>query len=163
MTRHEQIAALVGLLPLALLLLAGCQSAPHLRAPGYPFSSWSATIGDTGTCAGITMTPQQALDLIENQSDAETSIVVLDTRTEAEYARGHISGAENIASSDPAFWSRILDMPRDATYVICCRSGNSSRAVVAQMRRQGFENVCDVSGGFLRWEREGLPVQRQRD
>lgn len=109
------------------------------------------------------MTPEQALVLIENQSQAETSVVVLDTRTNTEYTRGHIPDAVNIASGDPAFWTKILEMPRDTTYIICCRSGNSSRAVVAQMRRQGFESVCDVSGGFLRWEREGLPVETQHD
>ena len=136
--------------------LSGCA----IQAP-FAIPTTSAEEQSESACAGGTLTPRQVLTLIQPAHDDDRAgVVLIDTRIEPEYLSGHIPGAVHIASQERTFWEQIRELPREQTYVICCRSGTSSRAVVAQMRRDGFENVCDISGGFLRWQREGLPVEK---
>ena len=93
-------------------------------------------------------------------ADPDIMVTIVDTRTPAEYASGHIPGALNLSTQDAAFWDQVDALPADGTYVIYCRFGISSRRVVEQMLARGFGNVCHIDSGFLGWEREGMPVEQ---
>ena len=47
----------------------------------------------------------------------------------------------------------------DEQLVIVCRSGARSAMAADALRASGFE-AYNVDGGILRWERDGLPVER---
>lgn len=112
---------------------------------------------DEGACSGGTLSPSQAHDLLE---DATLTVMTIDIRTGAEYANGHVPGAINMPSNDPAFWDRVRVLPRVGTYFIYCRSGSTTRAVLAQMVKDGFTHVCQMGGGFNGWAAEGFPVEK---
>jgi rhodanese-related sulfurtransferase len=76
--------------------------------------------------------------------DADT--VVVDVRTPAEFAEGHLDGAVNIDVSAPGFATVIADLPVAGSYVVYCRSGNRSAQAVAQMEQLGFTDVFDAGG-----------------
>ena len=48
---------------------------------------------------------------------------------------------------------------RGERLVIACRSGARSAMAADALRASGFE-AYNVDGGILRWERDGLPVER---
>lgn len=72
--------------------------------------------------------------------------VVVDVRTGAEFAGGHLAGAINIDLRGSDFETRIADLPRDGRYLVYCASGNRSSSAVATMADLGFAEVIDGGG-----------------
>ena len=70
--------------------------------------------------------------------------VIIDVRTPAEYAEGHLDGAMNIDVSSPGFADTIAELPVDGEYLVYCRSGNRSAQAASIMRDRGFGNVIDA-------------------
>lgn len=85
--------------------------------------------------------------------------VVLDVRTPAEFAAGHLPGAVNLDIRDPGFEARVARLDRRATFLVYCRTQNRSGVAAAIMRRLGFENVTVMLGGFLEWSQRGFEVE----
>lgn len=76
-----------------------------------------------------------------------TDSTIIDVRTPAEYAEGHLEGAVNIDVSDAAaFQAGVADLDPSAAYVVYCRSGNRSAAATAQLTDLGFTDVTDAGG-----------------
>ncbi|MFM2412018.1 MAG: hypothetical protein RLZZ587_351, partial [Actinomycetota bacterium] len=53
--------------------------------------------------------------------DMSTVTAVIDVRTPAEFAEGHLEGAVNINIEDPTFADQVSALSKDGTYVIYCR------------------------------------------
>jgi len=87
-------------------------------------------------------------------------VKILDVRTPAEYAGGHISGAENIDFYAKDFEARMGALDRDARYFVYCRTGNRSSSVIKLMQRLGFTKVWHLSNGVVDWMGAGLPLVR---
>lgn len=100
------------------------------------------------------LTPEQGAALLDARGD---SVTVVDVRTPAEYAEGHLEGATLLDIQDPSFTERLGELPVDGAYVVYCRSGNRSAAAVDAMRQAGFTEVYDL-GGIIDWQAAGLPV-----
>jgi len=119
-------------LALSAALLTGC-------------SSTTDTAADTATAeqsAGAAVVDPAAF-----QQAIDNGAEVIDVRTPAEYAEGHLDGAVNIDIQDQAlFEAAIADLDPDAAYVVYCRSGNRSAAATAQMTAAGFTDVTDAGG-----------------
>jgi rhodanese-related sulfurtransferase len=75
------------------------------------------------------------------------SATVIDVRTPAEYAAGHIAGAQNIDVEAADFGSKIAALDKKAPYLVYCRSGNRSGMAATQMAAAGFTNIID--GGAM--------------
>ena len=79
--------------------------------------------------------------------------ILLDVRTQAEYAEGHIPGAiclpnETIGSEPPA------ELPdREQTILVYCRSGRRSAEAAQKLADMGYVNVLEF-GGILDWTGE---------
>jgi rhodanese-related sulfurtransferase len=89
---------------------------------------------------------------------ADTSVVIVDVRTPAEFAEGHLERAVLIDLSAAGFRDGITELDRSATYFVYCQSGNRSGQATAIMAELGFENVFDLDGGILAWQAAGAPV-----
>ncbi len=73
--------------------------------------------------------------------------MVIDVRTPAEFATGHVADAVNIDLSSQDFESRLDALDKNAAYVVYCQSGNRSTQAVEQMVDMGFDGV--VNGGGI--------------
>jgi rhodanese-related sulfurtransferase len=100
------------------------------------------------------LSPTEGAALLEARGDAVT---LIDVRTPAEYAEGHLAGATLLDIQDPSFEERLSELAPDGAYVVYCRSGNRSAAAVEAMRQAGFREVYDL-GGIIDWQAAGLPV-----
>lgn len=90
--------------------------------------------------------------------DPET--VVLDVRTAAEFAEGHLEDAVNIDVESPDFEQRLAELDPDLPYAVYCRSGNRSRVALDAMQEQGFDAAYHLEGGIGAWAEAGNPVVR---
>ena len=84
--------------------------------------------------------------------------VVLDVRTPAEFAAGHLPEAKNIDIEGPDFASRIAALDKTATYAVYCHSGNRSATAMEQMTAAAFTHVYDLAGGIGAWQSMGGPM-----
>lgn len=84
--------------------------------------------------------------------------IVLDVRTPAEYAGGHLPQAQNIDIEAADFATRVAALDKSATYAVYCRSGNRSGVALEQMAGLGFTHVYDLADGIGAWEGLGGAV-----
>ena len=100
--------------------------------------------------------PTQALGLINNE-DA----VVLDVQDNGEYKQGHISEARHIPASSLKDHLGELQKLRSRPIIVYCRSGNRSSGACADLKKNGFEKVYNLSGGLSAWQGANLPIKKK--
>lgn len=89
---------------------------------------------------------------------ADRSLVLLDVRTPAEFAEGHLPGAINIPHTELASRVAELSDSRDRDIVVYCRSGNRTRQALGVLQEAGFSRLFHLDGDYLRWSEEKRPV-----
>ncbi len=95
-----------------------------------------------------------------SKSQSKKNAVVLDVRRPEEYAAGHLQGARNLDWLNPAAFEKGLQgLDKSRTYFVYCRSGKRSNAAAKRMKREGFK-VYDLSGGYLKWTEQALPITK---
>jgi rhodanese-related sulfurtransferase len=118
-------------------------------------STGVGTSAGNGVPAATVLAPQAAAELIRSGG---SDLVVLDVRTPAEFAAGHLAGAVNIDVRAADFATRVASLDSGKRYVVYCRTGVRSAQAVAVLRERGFARVYDVSGGITAWQEAKLPV-----
>lgn len=76
---------------------------------------------------------------------ADDGAFLLDTRTPAEYAAGHVSGFVNIPLDE--LRSRMGELPADKRVYVMCHSGLRSYLACRILSQRGFD-CCNFSGGY---------------
>lgn len=91
---------------------------------------------------------------------ADTSYVVLDVRTPAEHAEGHIPGTHfNIDVLDASYKATALKaLPKDKPVALYCRSGNRSKNAARILAENGYE-VLELGTGFRGWVSAGKEIE----
>ncbi len=84
--------------------------------------------------------------------------VLLDVRTEEEFAKEYIEGALLANWNGNDFQRRIDAIDKNAPVFVYCLSGGRSSSAAAAMRKQGFKEVYELQGGIMKWKSAGLPV-----
>jgi len=73
------------------------------------------------------------------------AFVVLDVRSPAEYAAGHLRGAVNLDISDPKFQERLNLLSRSDGYAVYCMGGRRAGRARDAMEGLGFTDVASYS------------------
>lgn len=50
-------------------------------------------------------------------------------------------------------------LPRDRYLILADASGLKSREAVVFLREKGFENMAQMAGGLVEWEKDGFPIR----
>jgi rhodanese-related sulfurtransferase len=84
---------------------------------------------------------------------------IVDVRTPAEFARGHVRGARNVPVM--ALPSRLdsLSLERGRPVVAVCLTAHRSVPAVRLLHQRGFDAV-QLTGGMMAWRAEKLPEAR---
>lgn len=88
----------------------------------------------------------------------DPKIVILDVRTPAEFAKGHIKGAINIDYYGPDFKKKLSLLDKESEYLIHCRSGARSGRSLPIMQSVGLMNIIHMDNGIISWVIAGLPI-----
>jgi rhodanese-related sulfurtransferase len=102
--------------------------------------------------------PRQAQELIE-KNHGNPGFVVLDVRTPAEFASGHLPGAVNVDFRSPDFQAQAGTLAKGKSYLVYCRTGHRSGLALPILQRLGFTSLYHLEGGITGWQREALPVE----
>ena len=126
----KKLVAILGLV--GALALAGCSSSAG---------------------AVQTVDPQAFL-----QSASQGGTTVIDVRTPAEYAAGHLPGAINIDVESPTFAAEIGALDPSTAYAVYCHSGRRSALAADAMSQAGFTTVYNLDGGLADLQAAGGTV-----
>ena len=85
--------------------------------------------------------------------DTETDYVLLDTRTDEEFAQGHIEGAIMIPEYEIADKAEAAIPDKDTLILVYCRSGRRSKIASMLLVELGYTNVKEF-GGIIDWKYE---------
>ena len=80
---------------------------------------------------------------------ANENAILLDVRTEAEYAAGNIAGARNIPLD--SLRERLGELDKSKTIYVHCRSGQRSYLACRILTQNGFD-CLNLAGGYLLYE-----------
>jgi rhodanese-related sulfurtransferase len=100
---------------------------------------------------GITQATQ-----LSNRSNA----LFLDIRDTPDYDTGHIPDSVHIPLKQLSERSTELEKYRDRPVIAYCRSGSRSTSAGSTLKKLGFENVYNLSGGISAWQSANLPVSK---
>ena len=90
--------------------------------------------------------------------DAGAAPTVLDIRSEAEHAAGHIPGSLNIPL--PRLEERYGEVPTAGPLVVHCEGGYRSAIGVSLLQKIGRPHVHDLVGGFKAWSGMQRPMEQ---
>jgi phage shock protein E len=135
-----KVISAVALAVAAVTGISACSSSPHAGSSSPTAIGAHLTASDFSTAM---KTP---------------GTIVLDVRTPAEFATGHLPGAQNIDIEGSDFATRIAALEKTATYAVYCHSGNRSGAAMEQMTAANFTHVYDLAGGIGAWQSMGGPM-----
>ena len=121
------------ILLLPVLLLTGCAAASNPT--------------EANTYRQITMT--EAVKMMEK----EANYILLDVRTEQEFAAGHIPGAILVPNETIGMQEIPLLPDKDQLIMVYCRSGNRSKQASDKLVKLGYTNIVEF-GGINSWPGE---------
>ena len=81
----------------------------------------------------------------------------IDTRDAGSYSRAHIPGAVNMPLEE--IETRLAELHMHGTPVLYCRSGDKAKELSEKLADNDM-GVPFLEGGFLTWEAESLPIER---
>lgn len=136
---------------LAGLGLSGCGES----ATDSSTSSGASSVADVGPEEGVAVLGG-AEALVANAGSPD--LTILDVRTPAEFAQGHLPGAVNLDLNGSGFSDGIAALDKSKTYFVYCQTSNRSGTATQMMADAGFEDVYDLQGGIVAWAQQGLPV-----
>lgn len=136
------------------VLIAGCMPALAALA-GEPTPAQPAAT----PAAAATSVPLMSQDaLLQHQQMHGDHLFVLDVRTPAEFAEGHVPGAVNITHDQLA--ARLGEVPKDKDVVLYCRSGRRAEMAAGVLQANGYKRLSHLEGDMQAWIAKGRPVAK---
>lgn len=84
--------------------------------------------------------------------------VIIDVRTPAEFADGHVEGAINMDLQGGVFDAEFSNLDPSKSYIVYCRTGSRSGVAYSMLKDNGFMNVIDLETLDNAANKTGLPV-----
>jgi rhodanese-related sulfurtransferase len=85
--------------------------------------------------------------------------LVLDVRSENEYASGHVPGAVNIPHNQLAARLGEIGGRREQPIVLYCESGRRAGMAASMLQEAGFSSIQHLTGDMSAWRNAGLPTE----
>src|SRR5690606_15373355 len=102
------------------------------------------------TLQGLELQKANIIAIEELKSSLKNKDVqIIDVRSKNEYNNGHIKGVQNIALT--ALEQNLDKIQKDKPVVIHCQSGARAAMAYSILRKNGFENILNYSGGINDW------------
>lgn len=99
---------------------------------------------------------KQANEILKEHEE----MVILDIRTEKEYAAGHIKKAKWVDFYQDDFKAKLDKLDKKKPYLVHCASGGRSGKSMQLFKDLGFTRVYHMNDGFRGWEKAQLPAEQ---
>ncbi len=97
---------------------------------------------------------------IKKRMDAGEKMILVDTREDSEWARGHIPNAVHLGKG-------VIERDVEKTFpdkktplVLYCGGGFRSALAADNLQKMGYTNVISMDGGWRGWTEAGFPVAK---
>ncbi len=131
------------------LALIGLDRITACFSPGI-IDAWEAAGRDVG------QVPRIDARSLATALDSGT-LAVVDVRSAAEWATGHVPGSVNIPLG--SLPDRLDDLPSDRPIVVHCQGGTRSAIAASLLKRASAGIVINLAGGFNEWRAETVPTE----
>jgi hydroxyacylglutathione hydrolase len=98
------------------------------------------------------LTVQELKALLDSRDD----LIVLDVRSEEEWGKGHIEGANHLYVGH--LEKRLNEIPIDKPIAVICSVGNRASLAASILRRVNRREVYTVLGSMMAWQKAGYKV-----
>jgi len=88
-------------------------------------------------------------------------VTLVDVRRPDEWAEtGRPQGSHGVTLQDEDFVEKITALlgAKTAPVALSCRTGGRSAQAAQKLMQADFTDIANVVGGFLEWEKQGLPI-----
>ncbi len=93
----------------------------------------------------------------------DPKLLIVDVRRPAEYAEGHLRDAVNIPLNDMIDPGSMANIKDDQNVYVHCTGGYRSVIAASLLKRQGFDNIRNVQGGWNKIkEQEKVEVVKEK-
>jgi thioredoxin 1 len=108
---------------------------------------------------GAAQTPL-TIEAFEQKLSVTPQGQLIDVRTPAEYVQGHLAKSSNMDFRDPVFVQKIATLDKDKPVFVYCLSGGRSGQAAKLLAQNGFTQVYDMQGGYLKWSAANMPTEQ---
>ncbi len=98
-------------------------------------------------------------DEFDKKLNTTTQAQVLDVRTPEEYSEGRLKNANNIDIQDAQFEKNIQKLDKNKPVFVYCLAGGRSTKAMDILLKQGFREVYNLDGGYMKWSLAGKPTE----
>ena len=97
---------------------------------------------------------------VKKRLDAGEKLLLLDTREDSEWARGHLPGAIHLSKGiiERDIEKTVSD--KSAEMILYCGGGFRSALAADNLQKMGYQNVISMDGGWRAWCESGCPTER---
>jgi rhodanese-related sulfurtransferase len=88
--------------------------------------------------------------------------MLLDARTEPEYAISHLKNAVLIDPYRPSL-RPLRGVPKDTAIVVYSSAGYRGAGVASWLAKSGYTTVVNLGGGLFKWANENRPLVRDQE
>lgn len=100
-----------------------------------------------------------SVDEFEKKYAETPTAQLIDVRTTGEYGGGHLPKAQNIDYRSADFTQKVQTLDKTKPVFVYCLSGGRSAEAANIMKQNGFTQVYEMGGGYLKWTTKMKPVE----
>jgi len=86
--------------------------------------------------------------------------VVVDIRSKADFAKGHLLGSINIPAAQLKDAEKELENHQQSPIILVDANGMHASAAAQQLQKMGMQQVNRMQGGILSWTNDNLPLNK---
>lgn len=102
------------------------------------------------------LSPQETVQKLNHDAG-----VIIDIRNREAFQSGHIVGAVNIPQAELTKDLSKLNKYKDRPLIVVCNNGQAAGKVAMQLKKQSFDQVFALAGGFAAWKGAQMPIVKK--
>jgi rhodanese-related sulfurtransferase len=101
---------------------------------------------------------EEDIHATKKRLDSGEKFVLIDTREDSEWARGHLPGAVHLCKGIIERDIENAIPEKETTLVLYCGGGYRSALAADNLQKMGYRKVISMDGGWRGWTEAGFPV-----
>lgn len=97
---------------------------------------------------------------VKKRLDAGEKFILVDTREDSEWARGHLPGAVHLCKGIIERDIEAAVPDKNAEVILYCGGGFRSALAADNLQKMGYTKVISMDGGWRGWTESGFPVEK---